>query len=164
MKPSLEIVSLLAILDKQLHAVQELSAELIACRTAFAAMNVEAIYRHIAVQTTLCDDLRTLDEQRKEALRAACSAEGIEPTTASLNGLIVRFDSRVGTKIRDIVTKLVLAEGELRQLNRANTILIDGSRRTLTILGNLLSSFAPTYASPISARNSAAPARSVTVR
>jgi hypothetical protein len=161
MTSSPENASLLAILNKQLQVVQDLSGILVASRTAFVTMDVEAIYQHVAIQTECCDDLRTLEEQRKKAWQVACCAANIDPGAASLRSLIARLDPEVGAKIREIVTKLVLAEGELRHLNRANTILIDGSRRTLTILGNLLASFAPTYANPINPRNSGEPAASV---
>ena len=158
-----ETVNLLGILDRQLHAVQELSAELIACRTAFVAMDVDGIYRHTAIQSALCDSLHTLEEQRRVAWRAACCGAGVDPATGNVSSLVALLDPRLGMAIRDIVTKLVLADGELRRLNRANTILINGSRRTLTILGNVLASFAPTYASPLTARNQGAQASSVTL-
>jgi hypothetical protein len=160
MNASPETMNLLAVLDKQLHCVQELSAELLAGRKAFVTMEVEVVYRHVAAQTALCDNLRTLDERRKEAWQTTCATMGIDTVSASLGSLISRLDPRIGARIRDVVTKLALAEGELRHLNRANTILIEGSRRTLTILGNLLASFAPTYSSPVSAHPMASqPAR-----
>ena len=162
MNASPESANLLGILDRQLHAVQELSAELVACRTAFVAMDVEAIYRHTAIQTALCDSLRTLEEQRNVAWRAACCAAGVDPAAGNVSSLVALLDPRVGMAIRDIVTKLVLADGELRRLNRANTILIDGSRRTLTILGNVLASFAPMYASPVKAHTAGSQTVSVT--
>ena len=163
MNASPETMDLLGILDRQLHAVQELSAELIASRTVLVAMDMEAIYRHTAIQTALCDSLRSIEEQRKAAWRVACCVAGVDPGTGNVSSLAALLDPRVGIAIRDIVTKLALADGELRRLNRANTILIDGSRRTLTILGNVLASFAPTYASPLTARNQGAQASSVTL-
>lgn len=145
MSSPIEAAGLLGILEKQLRLFRELSGDLLACRTAYVTMNLDAIYQHIATQSAICDQLRQIDRERKVAWCAACAASGIDPDIVDLCELTMRIDPKIGETMRDVVTKLALAEGELRNLNRAHTVLIDGSRRTLAILGNVLASFSPTY-------------------
>jgi hypothetical protein len=156
MSVSIQVASLIGTLDRQLSLIRDLSSELVACRTAYVAMDLDAIYQHIATQTALCDQIRQIDEDRKIAWSAACASVGLDSHIGDLRSLVARLDPAVGAAMRDVVTKLALAEGDLRHLNRAHTVLIDGSRRTLAILTNVLASFAPTYARPESAIESQA--------
>lgn len=148
MNSSTEAAGLLGILEKQLRLFRELSGDLLACRAAYVSMNLDAIYQHIATQGAICDQLHETDRERKLAWCAACAASGIDPDIVELCELTMRIDPKIGEAMRDVVTKLALAEGELRNVNRAHTVLIDGSRRTLAILGNVLASFSPTYVRP----------------
>lgn len=148
MTSPVEAASLLGTLESQLRLLRELSSELVACRTAYVAMDLNAMYEHIATQTALCDQLRQREGERRIAWRAACTAANVDPDANDLRELIARLEPKIGISMREIVTKLALAEGDVRELNRAHTILINGSRRTLSILGNVLASFAPTYERP----------------
>jgi FlgN protein len=154
MNAQAESVVLLGILEKQLRLFRELSADLVASRTAYVAMNLDRMYEHIAAQAAICDRLRQIEHERKFAWSAASAALGLNPDAGSLSGLLARIDAKTAESMREVVTKLALAEGELRNLNRAHTVLIEGSRRTLAILGNVLASFAPTYSRPANAPDS----------
>jgi hypothetical protein len=154
----IQAASLLGILEKQLHLLNELACELLACRAALVTMDLDAIYRQIAIQTELCDRLQQAERERKSAWIEACTATGLDGSAGDLRGLIARLEPEIGTRMREIVTKLALAEGELRHLNHAHTILINGSRRTLSLLGNVLASFAPTYGRPTGNADSTSPA------
>jgi hypothetical protein len=156
MSSSIEGAALLGILEKKLRLFRELSADLVVCRAAYVAMNLEAIYRHIATQTAICDQFRQIEGERKAAWRAACLAIGLDLEKSDLRELTSRLDPNLAEPIRDVVTKLAIAEGELRNLHHTHTVLVDGSRRTLAILGNVLASFAPTYASPVGSSGLAA--------
>lgn len=159
MNPNLQTVSLAGTLEKQLHLLRELSGELMACRTAYVKMDLDAIYQHIASQSALCDQLRQVEGERQSAWRAACVGCGVDPSAGDLAALLTRLDPCSATRIREIVTELALAEGELRHLNRAQMVLVEGSRRTLGILANVLSSFAPMYARPAAPAEPATGAR-----
>ena len=158
MNSPIEGAALLGTLEKQLRLFRELSAELVSCRTAYVAMNLDAIYQHIARQTAICDQFRQIEDERKVAWRAACLSNGLDPEKSDLRELTARLNPNIAEPVRDIATKLAIAEGELRNLNRAHTVLIDGSRRTLAILGNVLASFAATYPRPAGSSESAAAA------
>lgn len=160
MNAGIEAASLLGTLEKQLRLLHELSSELVASRAAYVKMDLDAIYQHIAVQTALCDQLHHLEEERKVAWRAACTASGLDPEAGDIRALIGTLEPDGRARMRDAVTKLALAEGELRHLNRAHTVLVEGSRRTLAILGNVLASFAPTYSRPTGSSSSTAPLES----
>jgi len=155
MNSEIAAASLLGTLEKQLRLLRELSGELVSCRAAYVAMDVDAMYQHIATQTALCDQLQQLESERKVAWKATCAAVGIDPVSTDLRLLINRLDPKIGCAMREAVTKLALAEGELRHLNRAHTVLVEGSRRTLSILGNVLASFTPTYAPPVTSESTA---------
>jgi len=164
MSSEMAAASLVGTLEKQLRLLRELSSELVACRTAYVAMDIESIYQHIATQTALCDQLQRLESDRKMAWRVTCQAVGIDPGASDLRTLVSRLDPKIGSAMREVVTKLALAEGELRHLNRAHTVLVDGSRRTLSILGNVLASFAPTYTRPSAPEPAAQPTNQETRR
>lgn len=153
---SVESSALFGALEKQLRLFRELSADLVASRTAYGTMNLDAIYQHIATQTAICEQLRQIEDDRKTAWRAACMASNLDPESSDLRELTARIEPNFAEPIRDVITKLAIAEGELRNLNRAHTVLIEGSRRTLAILGNVLGSFAPTYSRPTGVSESAA--------
>lgn len=158
MNASIEGAALLGTLEKQLRLFRELSADLVACRTAYVAMNLDAIYQHIATQTAICEQFHQIESERKAAWRAACLASGLDGEKSDLRQLTSCLNPHIAEPIRDVATKLAIAEGELRNLNRAHTVLIEGSRRTLAILGNVLASFAPTYSRPAGSSESAVPA------
>lgn len=158
MNSSIESAALLGTLEKQLRLFRELSADLVASRTAYGTMNLDAMYQHIASQTAICEELRQIEGDRKVAWRVACTASGLDSEKSDLRELAGRIDPDFADPIRDVVTKLAIAEGELRNLNRAHAVLIEGSRRTLAILGNVLASFAPTYGRPSGTSESAAAA------
>lgn len=153
----LEAAGLLGALEKQLHLLQELSCELVACRTAFVTMDLDGIYEHSAIQTALCDHLHQAEGERKIAWREMLMASGLDADATDLSALIARLEPKVAIRIREVVTKLALAEGELRHLNRVHTVLINGSQRTLVVLGNVLASFAPTYGRPLGNPDSTLP-------
>jgi len=164
MNSSIESAALLGALGKQLRLFRELSADLVASRTAYGTMNLDAIYQHIATQTAICEEFRQIEDDRKSAWRAACTAVDLDAEKSDLRELTARMDRNFAEPIRDVVTKLAIAEGELRNLNRAHTVLIEGSRRTLAILGNVLASFAPTYGRPAGISEPAAAAPKGAVR
>jgi hypothetical protein len=155
MNSSVEAAALLNILERQLRLFRELSGDLVACRTAYVAMNLDAIYRHIATQTAICDQLRQVNNERQVAWRVISAACEVDPDAGDLRELTLRIDPKIGEVMCDVMTKLALAEGELRNLNRTHTALIEGSRRTLAILGNVLASFSPTYLRPGSSTSGA---------
>ncbi|MGH9572287.1 MAG: hypothetical protein ACRD40_01985 [Candidatus Acidiferrales bacterium] len=164
MSSSIESGALLGALEKQLRLFRGLSADLVASRTAYGTMNLDAIYQHIASQTAICEEWREIENDRKTAWHAACTASGLDPEKSDLRELTARIDPNFAEPIRDVVTKLAIAEGELRNLNRTHSVLIEGSRRTLAILGNVLASFAPTYGRPSGTSESAAAVRRGAVR
>ncbi len=148
MNSSTEAAALLGVFEKQLRLFRELSADLVACRTAYVGMDLDAIYRHITTQTAICEQLRQIAEERRNAWRAVCLASGVDPEKTDLGELMKGLNAQSAEPVRDVVMRLAIAEGELRNLNRAHSVFIDGSRRTLAILGNVLGSFSPTYARP----------------
>ena len=148
MKPTIEAAGFAGVLQKQLHLLRELAGDLVASRACYVAMDLDGMYAHTARQASLCEDLRQVRHERNSAWLAACTEAGLDASLIDLHDLISRIDAPIGARMRQIATELALAEGELRNLNRANSVLLEGSRRTLGILANVLASFAPTYSRP----------------
>ena len=162
MSAALGTASLIGVLDEQLHLLRELSAELNASRSAYVSMDIDKMYQHIAAQTAICNQLRETEEERKARWREICEACAVPVENTSISFLAAGMDPAEAAKLRKVVTELALAEGDLRNLNRAHSVLIEGSRRTLNILANVLASFAPMYSRPVDSSGRAAPGAGVT--
>jgi|SRR5215831_8015176 len=150
------IPSLAGTLERQLRLLRELSGDLTECRKAYVDMDIEAIYRHIATQSLLCDQLHQSEVERTAAWRAICESLDLDPEAVNARVVLESLEPQGAAQIREILTALALAEGELRHLNRAQTVLVEGSRRTLSVLANVLGSFAPIYGRPAADRPSSA--------
>jgi len=139
---------------RELLLLRDLAADLIACRKALTGSDLERIYEHVARQSALSEQLSAAQQDRRRAWNALATASvsarkntgaSIEP---DLHSTINALDPESAAEIRSLLTELALAEGEVRNLNRIHTLLLDGSRRTLNVLSNALAAFAPLYAPP----------------
>jgi hypothetical protein len=142
----------LSALETQLDLSRKLKLEIAESRAAYAAWDLDAIYRHIGAQAVLCLQL----QNNSEAMRP-----GHEPPAAP-GGDAVRVaakpDARDGSRVSKLLAELAAVQREIRKLNCEQTIIVDGSRRTLHMMANALATFSPTYDRP-SARPFSAPAR-----
>ena len=63
-------------------------------------------------------------------------------------GWLDNLDAEASQRIRRMLLDLTASANEIREMNRVQTRLIQGTRRTLHVLGNALASLAPTYSMP----------------
>lgn len=144
----------LAALETQLDLSRKLKREIAESRAAYAAVDLDAIYRHIGAQAVLCLQL----QNNSEAMRP-----GGELPAAPGRGKVAQGATRSGARndvrARELFAELAAVQREIRELNSAQTILVEGWRRTLRMMANALTTFSPTYSHP-SARPFPAPARS----
>jgi hypothetical protein len=147
-----EIASLTDTIERELGLLRELAGDLIACRAAFTGMDLDAIYVHIAKQAMLCQKLQKAEEERIKAWQEGAAHAGNLTPGGDLRAWIQSLDPPVALRLRALLTELVVAEGEVRNLNRVHTLLIDGSRKTLNVLTNALASFSPTYTAPAASK------------
>jgi hypothetical protein len=142
---------------RELVLLRDLSADLIASRKAFVGSDLERIYEHISRQAALSEKLTAAQQNRLKAFHAlsADSPDSLAAPNSTLRSAMDALDAPTAAYLRGLLTELALAEGEVRNLNRVHSLLLDGSRRTLNILSNALAAFAPTYSQP--AMRSAAP-------
>jgi hypothetical protein len=138
-------------LESRLSLLRELARELVVCRRAYVAMDLEAIYGHIERQSAACRDLREAEESRSRAWQAVSATLEESSTDRDLETSIETLRPDMAAHLRRVLSESALAEDEIRHLNQANTVLIDGSRRTLNVLANVLVAFSPTYARPAGA-------------
>jgi hypothetical protein len=138
-------------LESRLSLLRELARELVVCRRAYVAMDLEAIYGHIERQSAACRDLREAEESRSRAWQAVSATLEESSTDRDLETSIETLRPDMAAHLRRVLSESALAEDEIRHLNQANTVLIDGSRRTLNVLANVLVAFSPTYARPADA-------------
>jgi hypothetical protein len=146
-----EMDNLVSTFERQLALLTELEAELVACRSAFSSMDIDRIYGHLAKQGMLCEKLREAKAENAIAWHAASQIVPLPAEGMDIVALIKTLPAPLANRLRQIVTKLALAEGNVRHLNHVHQVYIDGSRRTLNILSNALASVAPTYPAPSSA-------------
>jgi len=146
-KPA-ELVSLMETLERKLGLFRELTSELVDARPAFVKMELDEIYSHIAKQKQLCEQIRKTEESSAEAWKAVRPVGHEPPREAELPVWLNSIDVESADQFRRLLTDIALAEGELRHQNRINITLVDGSRRTLNVLGNALAAFSPTYSLP----------------
>ena len=147
-----EIANLAATIERELSLLRELAGDLIHCRKAFTAMDLDGIYTHVAKQALLCEKLQKAEEERVRIWQAEVMKTNSPTGGADLRAWIERQDPAVALRLRTLLTELVVAEGEVRNLNRVHTLLIDGSRKTLKVLTNALAAFHPTYPAPPAAK------------
>ena len=143
-----EMHQLVSTFERQLSLLTELEHELVACRAAFTGMDIDKIYGHLAKQAMLCEKLREVKAENAVAWQAASQIVPLPAEGIDLAALIKTLEPSLANRLRQILTKLALAEGNVRHLNHVHQVYIDGSRRTLNILSNALASATPTYQAP----------------
>ena len=134
----------------ELLLLRDLAGDLIACRKAFTGSDLDRIYEHISRQADLSSKLIVAQKDRLRVWNAIAVAT-VNPTDAeepNLRSSMDSLDAPTAAHLRSLLTELALAEGEVRNLNRVHSLLLEGSRRTLNILSNALAAFAPTYGPP----------------
>ena len=134
---------------RELLLLRDLATDLIASRKAFTGNDIERIYEHISRQADLSEKLAKAQQDRARVWNASPIAPpGIVPAESNLRTSLETLDAPTSADLRALLTELALAEGEVRNLNRVHSLLLDGSRRTLNVLSNALAAFAPTYSQP----------------
>lgn len=143
-----EIAKLIDILERKLKLLHDLAEELGACRSAFVSMDLDAIYMHIAEQTRICQKLKLVEEERAMAWNALATSPNEPMNGGTLSSWVGSLEPIAGSRLRRVLTALAVAEGEIRHLNHTHSVLLDGTRRTLQILGNAMATLAPIYGPP----------------
>lgn len=125
---------LTAMFERQLLLLRELVRDLLQCTAAYADMDLEEVYWHLAEQASLCDQFRRTQIERLRAWEEW----GHEPTVGEnqLNDWISEVEPEVTRSLQRVLTEIALTEGHSRHLNRVRETLYDGSRRTLNLLAN----------------------------
>lgn len=135
-------------LERHLGLLHELAGEMHLARAALASMNLEGIYEHNARQSELCERLRLEQAHRDRAQGPASAGVKTSPSGEELRGWLSSLDAQASQRIRKMLRELAAAANEIREMNRVQTRLIQGTRRTLYVMGNTFASFAPTYSLP----------------
>jgi hypothetical protein len=150
-----EFAQLTETIEAQARLLRELASDLSESQSAYVAMNLEAIYSHAAAQTELCERLRGAERARASAWRAARAALPMDLSDAEtgragseLKNWIAESDPALAERLRRALTDMALAEGQVRHLHQAHTVMLEGSRRTIQMLANALTIFSPMYAAP----------------
>jgi hypothetical protein len=138
-------------LERKLTVLKELHAELSSCRDAFVQMNLDSIYAHVAAQSMICEKLKAIEaDQNSEwrALHPAASREPADPTGADLRNWLESLDPILAYRMSRTLTSLAIVEADVRHMNHAHSVLLQGTCRTLKIMSNAFTGMAPTYLPP----------------
>ncbi|MGH9757982.1 MAG: hypothetical protein ACRD4M_09610 [Candidatus Acidiferrales bacterium] len=144
-------------LERHLGLLRELAGEMHQARAALASMNLEGIYEHNARQSDLCERLRV--EQAHPHRAQGVASVDVKPSAGGeeLRGWLASLDAPTSRRIRNMLRELAATANEIREMNCVQTRLIQGTRRTLHVMGNAFASFAPTYTLPQPLAHSAEP-------
>jgi hypothetical protein len=137
-------------LERKLEVLKELHTELSSCRDAFVSMNLDSIYAHVAAQTMICEKLKAIDlEQNAEwsALHPGM-ASADAPTGDDLRTWLESLDPVLAQRMSRTLTSLAIAEADVRHMNHAHSVLLQGTCRTLKVMSNAFAGMAPTYLPP----------------
>lgn len=143
----------LKLLERRLELLGLLAQTLAQSRHDFIAMNLSGIERRVAEQEQLCAQIRSLDAEIARMQSRCAENAGSRPAAGTLalpgspDGDVQQDD-----RIRAMLGRVGLAQAELKKINDAHQAMLRRSKRTVQILLNLFSSFAPTYSAPVPSR------------
>jgi hypothetical protein len=149
--------SLVQTLERKLNVLKELHSELNACREAYVTMNLDKIYAHVATQQVICDKLKSLVAEQNADWCALHPQEGVagpSPDGAEIRTFLESLDPALGQRMSRALTNLAIVEADIRHMNHAHSVLVQGTCRTLHIMSNAYAGMAPTYLPPKSAKAS----------
>ena len=126
------------LLDQRVSALRQLARQLVDCRPAFVAMDLDGIYRHVGEQEASCRRIRAIDSALRAAAQVRRRASAIRESAELESGI----------RIEQLKQDLGEAQAEVRQLNRVHAAMLRRSSRTLAMLTNLLGNYAMTYGPP----------------
>jgi len=146
MNPATE--SQILFLERRLSCLQLLVRELIDCRAAYVALDLERIHKHIFLQAALCQRLCELERECCGAmpllaarLRAAHRAQAFHPAAAEST-------TEVEASVLRLVEENDSAAAEVRRLNAVQRRFVDGTRATFDALARAFLACRPTYSHP----------------
>jgi hypothetical protein len=146
----------LALLEHRLSLLRDLSDQFVACRKEFVVMDLDGMYRRIAEQEALCQEIQSICPAI-DALQEVCAGQlGLEPRQ------MARFpeDAASAKRIGRLQQEMTEAQAELGRLNQIHRSFLRRSSRTIHVLMNSLENHALTYARPEQAVLAAAPTES----
>jgi hypothetical protein len=149
--------SLVHTLERKLNVLKELHSELNACREAYVTMNLDKIYGHVATQQIICEKLKALVAEQNADWRALHPQEAAGELThdgAELRTFLESLDPALAQRMSRALTNLAIVEADIRHMNHAHSVLVQGTCRTLHIMSNAYAGMAPTYLPPKSAKAS----------
>jgi hypothetical protein len=136
-------------LERKLAVLTELHDELAACRNAFTGMDLDGIYSHVAAQTLICEKLKALEAEQAAAWQQSTGkAAGAEASIPDLRSWMQSLDPSLAYRVRRTLTSLAILEAEVRHINHAHSVLLEGTSRTLKIMSNAITGISPLYTSP----------------
>ena len=146
MNPATE--SQISFLERRLSCLQLLARELLDCRAAYVALDLERIHKHIFLQAALCQRLCELERECCGAipllaarLRAAHRAQASHPAAAET-------PTEVEARVLRLVEENDSVASELRRLNAVQRRFVDGTRATFDALARAFLASGPTYSHP----------------
>jgi len=143
----------LKLLEHRFSLLGLLTQSLIQSRSDFIAMKLDAMERLTAEQERLCAQVRSVDAELARVQTGGGEDAGLSPRLAGLCWPGSRDgDVQQDNRIRAMLDRIRLAQEELARANHAHQAMLRRSKRTVQILMNFFSSFAPTYSSPMTAR------------
>lgn len=141
-------------IEARARLLRELASDMEAARCAYAAMDLEAIYGHVAAQRAICEQLQDLERNRNETagdMHGAAQA-GLRTTKGDEKGAramsLSAGDPALAQRLRRALAEMAAAERQARQTHRAHVLILEGTRRTIQTMSNALMMFSAVYSRP----------------
>ena len=142
------------LLERRLSLLDALTKTLAESRADFIALDLEAMRGRIREQEQFCGQIRALDQDISQAQVQCARLAGVPSASAEIRWPAPRgTEPALAEKIRETMSRVAAAQGQLQQLNNAHQAMLRRSRRTVHVLLNLFQSHAPTYAAQVAPAN-----------
>jgi hypothetical protein len=142
---NVEIEKYLALLEQRLSLLRALAQQLVGCRKEFVAMDLDGMYSRIGEQEELCRQIQLL-HPAIESLQRTCARH---LDVARLDAARQPEDAAWAERLRGVMRELGEAQAEVGRLNQIHAAFLRRSRRTITMLMNLLGNYAVSYGPPV---------------
>jgi hypothetical protein len=140
----------LGLLERRLDLLSSLAKALGGARSDFIAMDIEAIRGRIREQEQFCAQIHSLDNDITSAQVRCAKLSGVRVKTNEISWpQSGDSDEDIGARILVTMRRVAAAQTELKRLNDAHRAMLRRSHRSVNVLLNLMHSYAPTYAAPI---------------
>ena len=147
----LQTTRLTELAEARARLLRELTVDLETSRSAYATMDLEGIYRHVAAQSAICEQLHQIERGHSRSTTDNEEPSKLVTGRPEHATCVATGNAALVERLRKALADMALAEGRARQVHRAHALMLEGMRRTFQTMANALMMFSPVYSRPAQA-------------